>query len=306
MTPPAPPVFVGGINRSGTTLMARIIGSSSAVAVPPSEFLFFGKRACDAPADRLEFEQRLAEILRWPRVREWGLDDPDVIAHSRTWSVSARSLFVLPLELYRTHTGKARIGEKSVLNEFRLDVLRAWFGDYRLVHMIRDPVAAYASAFAGQRPDSRRATRWGRVWLASALIGLQQARDEAARHRLVRYEDLTADPRATIASVAEFVGVPFEEAAMLGLDGYEEKENSSFAAAACGTYEGAIRRHDEVDRRSAVHPRERLALASVCGHAARALGYRLERRRSIAVALARAAVDARPRHRLRALARRLR
>jgi hypothetical protein len=31
-----PPVFVGGINRSGTTLMARILGSSSVVAVPPS------------------------------------------------------------------------------------------------------------------------------------------------------------------------------------------------------------------------------------------------------------------------------
>ncbi|HEX6699798.1 MAG TPA: sulfotransferase [Gaiellaceae bacterium] len=301
MTSPAPPVFVGGINRSGTTLMARIIGSSSAVAVPPSEFLFFGRRAGVPPADRAEFERRLAAILRWPRVREWDLDDREVMEHSRSWSASARSLFVLPLESYRTQTGKARLGEKSVLNEFRLDVLRAWFGDYRLVHMIRDPVAAYASSFAGQPPDARRAIRWGRVWLASAVTGLQPAREDAVRHRLVRYEDLTADPRATIASVAEFVGVPFEESAMLDLAGYDEKENSSFAASANGTYEGAIRNGDDVDRRAAVHPRDRLALASICGHAARALGYRLERRPSIAVALARAAVDARPRHRLRTL-----
>jgi hypothetical protein len=118
----------------------------------------------------------------------------------------------------------------------------------------------------------------------------------------VRYEDLTADPYATIAAVAEFVGVPFEESAMLGLEGYEETENSSFAASATGAYEGAIRRRDGVDRRAAVHPRERVALASVCGSAARELGYRLDQRRSIAVALARAAVDARPRHRLRTLA----
>jgi hypothetical protein len=306
MSSPAPPVFVGGINRSGTTLMARILGSSSALAVPPSEFLYFGRRAGGAPADRAELERRLVELLRWPRVREWGLDDREVIERSRSWPVSERSLFVLPLESYRRRTGKSRIGEKSVLNEFRLDALRAWFGDYRLVHMIRDPVTAYASTYAGHRPDLRRAIRWGRLWLASAAIGIRRAREEPARHRLVRYEDVTAKPHETIAGVADFVGVPFEQSAMLGLEGYDAKENSSFAASATGTYEGAIRRRDEVDRRAAVHPRERMALATVCGSAARALGYHLERRRApIAVAVARAAEDARPRHRLRTLATRL-
>jgi hypothetical protein len=172
--------------------------------------------------------------------------------------------------------------------------------------MIRDPVAAYASAYGGQPPDLRRAIRWGRLWLDSAAIGLQRARTEAKRHKLVRYEDVTADPHSTIAAVADFVGVPFEESAMLGLEGYEHKENSSFATATSGTYEGAIRRRDGVDRHAAVHPHDRSALAAICGSAARALGYELERRRpSVAVALARLAEDARPRHRLRRLASRL-
>jgi hypothetical protein len=302
-----PPVFVGGINRSGTTLMARILGSSSVLALPPSEFLFFGKGAASEPRDCSELERRLAEILAWPRVREWGLDQRKVLARSRDWPVSARSLFLLPLEAHRDRLGKPRLGEKSVLNEFRLDRIVPWFGDYRLVHVVRDPIAAYASTYARQPPDVRRAIRWGRLWLASASLGLQTARDDPARHRLVRYEDVTGAPRATIGEVAEFVGVPVEEDAMLGLAGYELKENSSFPAAASGTYEGAIRRGDAVDRRAAVHPRERLALAVVCGAVAGALGYELDRRRrpSAAVAAAWAAEMVRPRHRLRAAAGRL-
>jgi Sulfotransferase family len=302
MREPQTPVWVGGINRSGTTLMARILGSSSALAVPPSEFLFFGRRAAAEPADRVEFERRLAEILRWPRVREWGLDDREVIAHSRSWPATARSLFLLPLEAYRARTGKPRLGEKSVLNEFRLDALRAWLGDFRLVQMIRHPVAAYASSHAGQSPDLRRAMRWGRVWSASAEIGLTCGRSEPGRHRLVRYEDLTVDPRATVAGVADFLGLAFEEEAMLGLAAYESKENSSFAVDSTGTYEHAIRRSDGVDRAAAVHPSERAVLAAVCGPAARELGYAIEApRRPVAVTVARLLEDARPRRRLRAL-----
>ena len=297
-----PPVFVGGINRSGTTLMARILGSHGALAVPPSEFLFFGRGAERPPADRREFERRLAEILRWPRIREWGLDEREVLERSRSWPATAKSLFLLPLEAYRDVVGKARVGEKSVLNEFRCDVFDGWFSDYRVVQMIRDPVSAYASSRAGRPASLREAIRWGRLWASSAVVGLTRARRDPARHRIVRYEDLTGDPRATIAAVCEFVGLEPQEEAMLGLSGYEAKENSSFSASASGTYEGAIRRSDAVDRQGVVDRREGAALADACGPVARALGYELARPRSLLVAGAFLAEWARPRQRLRALA----
>jgi sulfotransferase family protein len=295
------PVFVGGINRSGTTLMARILGSNSALAVPPSEFLFFGRGAASEPADRAEFERRLAEILTWPRVREWGLDERDVLERSRTLPATARSLFLLPLEAYRGLAGKSRVGEKSVLNEFRVDAFEAWFGDYRLVHMIREPIATYASGHRSKPRSVRQAIRWGRVWAASAAIGLRRARSDPGRHKLVRYEELAAQPRATIAAVCEFAGLEPEEEAMLGLAAYEQKENSTFGAAATGSYEGAIRQSDAVDRHAAVHARERAALARICGAAASALGYALEGRRSLVVEASLAAEWARPRQRLLSL-----
>lgn len=294
-----PPVFVGRINRSGTTLMARILGSHSTLAVPPSEFLFFGRKAQRSPADRRQFEHRLAEILRWPRVREWGLDERHVLARSRSWPATTKSLFLLPLVAYRDVLGKVRVGEKSVLNEFRRDVFDAWFSDYRLVQMIRHPVAAYASAHAGRPTSLRHAIRWGRLWASSAAVAFSRALRDPTRHRLVRYEDLTGHPRATIAAVCAFVGMEPEEEAMLALSGYETKENSSFPASAGGTYEGAIRLSDGVDRHGFVAAPERAALALVCGSAAAALGYELGGPRSLVVVGALAAEWARPRQRLR-------
>jgi hypothetical protein len=124
---------------------------------------------------------------------------------------------------------------------------------------------------------------------------------DPARHRLVRYEDLSGDPRATIAAVCAFVGMEPEEEAMLALSGYEAKENSSFPAPAGGRYEGAIRLSDGVDRHGSVASRERAALAFVCGSAADALGYELAGPRSLVVAGAVATEWARPRQRLRKL-----
>jgi hypothetical protein len=296
-----PPVFVGGINRSGTTLMARILGSHSALAVPSSEFLFFGRRAERPPADRGDFERRLAEILRWPRIREWGLDERDVLERSRSWSAAAKSLFLLPLVAYRDAVGKVRMGEKSVLNEFRCETFDAWFSDYRVVQMIREPVAAYASTHAGSPKSLRKAIRWGRLWASSAAIGLTRALRDPTRHRLVRYEDLTGDPRTTLADVCDFLGMEPEEEAMLELSAYDSRENSSFSASGSGRYEGAIRKSDDVDRHGSVDPRERAALAATCGAAAKALGYELARRRSLVLAGAFAAEWARPRRRLREL-----
>jgi len=274
MPPVAPPVFVGGLNRSGTTLMARILGSGSALAFAPSEFLFFGRGAGVEPADRPDFERRLGEILGWPRVLEWGLDEHRVLASSRTWPACARSLFLLPLEAYRARLGKERVGEKSVLNEFRISTFREWLGDFRLVHMVRDPLATYASGHQHAPPDLRRAVRWARLWRESARLGLRGRRDDPARYRLVRYEDLTAQPAATVAGIAEFLGIPFEEQAMLGLQG------------------------------AVVDPRERAATAAVCGRIAERLGYIVDddRRHGVAVAAAHVAEDARPRHRLRTIA----
>lgn len=209
----AAPIFVGGINRSGTTLLARMIGSHRSVAVPPTELLFFGRGWHRPLAGRADFERRLDEILASPRARAWELDGDELLSRSRSVEPTPRSLLALVLDAYRRRTGRPRVGEKSVLNERRLGLLGRWFPDFLLVQMVRDPVSTFVSGHnrrygivhaldrrAMVRPWERRAIASVCGPLAEAF-GYDLAAPVAAPYQLVFFGalGLTRGRRAVLA-----------------------------------------------------------------------------------------------------------
>jgi Sulfotransferase family len=278
------PVFIGGINRSGTTLMRRLLGSHSQIAIPPDELCYFRDDVDPrAPiAGREALERDLRELLATPKVRRWGLDEEEAVAEARRAEISHRGLYALLLELYRRRVGKPRVGEKTVGNEFKLDLLDSWFGGVRFVHVVRNPLDVWASSRYGARNEPsdwpaqpNRVLQWARLWNESAALGLHRSFTEPERYVLVRYEDLVARPAEVLERVCVVVGVQLEPERMLAMSDYEDKENSSFGDAARGTYNGFIRRSDDVDRRSAVTPDELGTLVSLCSERAYLLGYDL-------------------------------
>lgn len=278
------PVFIGGINRSGTTLMRRLLGSHSQIAIPPDELCYF-RDGVDprAPiAGREELERDLRELLATPKVRTWGLDEEEALAAARAAEVSHRGLYTLLLDLYRRQVGKPRVGEKTVGNEFKLDLLDSWFGGVRFVHVVRHPLDVWASGHHAARHEPTSwptqpnpMLQWARLWNDSAALGLHRSFTEPERYVLVRYEDLVARPAEVLERVCAVAGVELETERMLAMSDYEDKENSSFGDAARGTYDGFIRRSDDVDRRSEATPDELDSLLSLCGERAYLLGYDL-------------------------------
>ena len=278
------PVIIGGINRSGTTLMRRLLGSHSQIAIPPDELCYF-RDGVDprAPlAGREELERDLRELLATPKVRKWGLDEEEALAAAREAEVTHRGLYTLLLDLYRRKAGKPRVGEKTVGNEFKLDLLDSWFGGVRFVHVVRNPLDVWASSRHHERNQPRvrpaqpnRVLQWARLWNESAALGLHRSFTEPDRYVLVRYEDLVARPAEVLERVCAVVGVELEPERMLAMSDYEDKENSSFEDAARGRYDGFIRRSDDVDRRGDLLPDELETLLSLCGERAYLVGYDL-------------------------------
>jgi hypothetical protein len=276
-----PLVLVGGLPRSGTTLMQKLLGSHSQVAVPPTELGFFD-RMFGAGFDprrpmsgHVELEQRL-RALHARKLHEWHLDEEALVAASRDIEPTYRALFVLVLDTYRQSVGKIWMGDKTTTYERRLDLLDEWFDDYRFVHMIRNPIDAFASVKC--YPDREwdvALLPWIDEWNRSVSHALHRGHAMPGRYRYFRYEDLANDPAAEMSRACELLSLEFEPA-MLRMEPYGGEDNSSFGqSAARREYVEAVRRADDVDRRGRLSREELHAIVSLCGPLAYLVGYKL-------------------------------
>ena len=262
-------IVIGGMPRSGTNLVRRIIGSHSSIAIPHAEFTFLARVAHGAP---------LEAIFANPRLATWK------IAFNELSALPPREAYLEALTRYAQSKGKVHVGEKTPLNELHVDLLDAWFpGDeLRFVQMVRNPIDVAASrkeqlakqspAPAGRLNMSDLASDWKR----SVILGLARQYHTPRRHMLVRYEELTQRPEETTDSICHFLDVPFEPDRMLSLTDYKRNsDNSSFTADRIDE-KTTDRVYRPPSRREHLEPEEAEVVGEICGELAWALGYRDE------------------------------
>lgn len=259
-------ILIGGMERSGTNLLRRIVGSNSRIAIPPSEFKFFARYKMGATVEQIFADKRL-----------------------KRWRVDLRPFSSLPhpeafrqaLTHYADACGKEIPGEKTPLNEFHYGLIEQWLEGYdvRFLQMVRNPLDVIAShKHAPFRRDKRGTeidvtSRCGR-WRRSVSIGLARAYADPEKYRVVRYEDLTADPVGVTRTLCDFLGVEFEEARMLTLSDYRGRvDNTSFAPADGDRHAEHATIHRLRTRKHHLTPGDQAVIARLCGELADALGY---------------------------------
>lgn len=106
------------------------------------------------------------------------------------------------------------VADKTPQHAVAIPTLAAMFPDARFVHVVRDPRDAAASAWfhfgeAAER-DTAQHTRWfiTQAW-AQAVTGATEAERSAAPGQVhhLRYEDLHAEPEATLAGMYGWLGL---------------------------------------------------------------------------------------------------
>ncbi len=195
-------VFIGGLHRSGTTLLARCLAEHQQV----SGFSSTGAREDEG--------QHLQTVYKAGRAHggpgRFGFD-PEAHLTEASPLVSDGSRDQL-LEQWGQHWDASRpvLVEKSPPNLIRTRFLQALFPDARFVALIRHPVAV-----AGATREFGRARRlWRRMsysslidhWLHCHEVLLADA--PQIEHLLVmRYEEFVANPDERLADVYRFIGV---------------------------------------------------------------------------------------------------
>lgn len=222
-------IYLGGLGRSGTTLLERLLGELPGVvalgevvhlwdrgvlaeelcgcgtAFPSCPFWrFVGERAFGGWTRRLA-ERILALRARVDRTRRIArIEHPDLAEYVRAYR-----------RLYDA-TGASVVIDSSKHASLACCLVASGV-DVRIVHVVRDPRAvAHSWARTVPRPeDGQPMTRWGPArtaahWTAQNLA-MELLPGRGARVTRVRYEDLLAAPGETLTALALRLGLPQPE-----------------------------------------------------------------------------------------------
>jgi hypothetical protein len=201
----APPFFIVGNDRSGTTMLRMILDRGPDAAIPP-ESMFLTDVAL--PQDGA-WQPLMDAVWRHPKVRLWRLPGPPPrVPRELDAAEAARFVLAAPFETYARKHGKPRWGDKTPHYVHHVEELLALWPDARVVVLVRDgrDVALSLRRMPFGPNNAWAAAQW---WAR----GIRAGRAAEARHpeqvRTFRYEDLATDPARHVPEVCAFLALRY-------------------------------------------------------------------------------------------------
>ena len=210
------------------------------MAVPPeSHFLVtMGRwRRRYKGGDRFDVDRFVRDLANQYGFRRWDLDPESVrnrLADTcpRSYPEAMRDVFAL----YADQAGKSRYAEKTPTNVVHMPFLARTFPEARFIHLIRDGrdvALSYLDADFGVESLGEAAIYWRRF----VRKGRRDGQRLGSRYREIRYEDLVADPEASLRSLCAFIEIPYHPAMLQ----YQERADGILATTSHAEHHQRIR-----------------------------------------------------------------
>jgi len=218
------PIFIVGVQRSGTTLLTASLAAHSRLSCGPETHFF--RRLNEIDRDKVlvvnEWPDRAVDFIcsidhtgfvgneGALLIEKYDLRPEDIAAYLAGKSPTVPHMLASVTEPHMLRAGKKRWIEKTPDHLTHLGLIRQQFPQSPIIRIIRDP-----------RDVALSLTRvpWGANSFFNALLFWQRA-DQASqdffktddRSYTLRFEDLLSNPRDTLSRLCQFIGEKFEEA----------------------------------------------------------------------------------------------
>ena len=203
-------VFVGGLHRSGTTLLARAIAKHDEVS---------GFRKTEALANEGQFLQSVYPIAReFGGTGRFGFDDRSHMTEDHPFATEANRDKLMAEWGEYWNLDRRVLVEKSPPNLLKLRFLQALFPDATFVVIMRHPIAV---SYATQKWSETSLESLLEHWLVCHEIFMEDA-PHIRKLVLVRYEDFVADPAGVVGRIQERLGLAPSEAAFKARTGIND------------------------------------------------------------------------------------
>jgi hypothetical protein len=251
----APPIFIVGCQRSGTTLLRLMLDSHPRISCGPET----------------RFLEDLAKVTEenWTRLAHYGYPQ-------QYWLNAVARFFGTIQSDYARSRGKARWADKTPRYALSLDFIDRLYPRCQVVHVVRDGrdvVASHRHRF-GYAAAMKAAEKWPRYVQAARAAGEKMM---PGRYHELRYENLVADPEGTMRALLEFLGEEWDDA-VLHHEEHPHDVADKYAGFAGSRRKQGGEKGDVYRSRVGAHRRElgpllRLAVRWRAGSTLRELGY---------------------------------
>ena len=196
------PIFVGGLFKSGTTLLRAMLGQHSNIASGLETYWF-----------DLNWEERHSPVFleKIEKIRQFYNLDEELTNNFVGESKSNAEFLSRFLSHYAETVGKKRWLEKTPGNVLHLEnIFSVWQGA-RFIHIVRDPRDVFASFKESKKRDTVEvmAELWTQ-YFGAVQWAKRHMKLAPEQFMEIRYERLVLYPVETIKRVLDFLNEPWE------------------------------------------------------------------------------------------------
>lgn len=212
------PIFVVGMPRSGTTLLAALLSAHSRIAIGPETAYFdLVWKPLERNAGLSKWDpiaQRLHEFFLKPSVALMGLAQADLLQAFRLafdqGKLTHRLMLSRMMETYAGLQQKAAWGEKTPGHFLYVPAIKTEFPEAEIFFIIRDPRDIHLSLDKVAWNDGN-VFNHALQWREYQSIAKRYQKTYGDSFTPLRYEDLITDPKTVLRTLTQKVGLSFEE-----------------------------------------------------------------------------------------------